>query len=538
MHHLHGARRIAGVALLLSLAACSSGGGNDQGSRSIAFSTQEISFSAAAPDAATPAPQVITATLSEGAANIALTFSGRGVDNVTSTISGNTAQITITPSAPSSLGGGVFSTTIAATGYFCADTTCSRLEAGASTTMKVSYQVSPAVRQVAPNVATAGVSDLAVIRGLGFGGFTIGAVRFGDVAATDVRVVSDTEIHATYPALAAGTYPVAIDVPTHQGPIASGATLIALDPVTFAAGTFAYPDTVTTARNVIYDAQHGALLVGTDANGGEILRYAQNNGALDPPTVLAVPNLRDFALTTDGAQLLVINTTQLIPVDPVTLTAGTAIDAPTLAEGATLKNIVVNNVNRATITAAQGATATPLYDYDVATGTLAKLEGALINATPGISGNGAIVALTQGDPSLTAAPSVLIADASTGTISATGLAIMQNSVPPVLDRNVSRLILAGRRVYNAALVLQGLIPETTAAVAISPDGKRAYTYDTAANAVLVFDISATKEGGDYTATSTIALAGLPGSNLRMTLSFDGKTLFIAGATQLVVQPTP
>ena len=56
--------------------------------------------------------------------------------------------------------------------------------------------------------------------------------------------------------------------------------------------------------------------------------------------------------------------------------------------------------------------------------------------------------------------------------------------------------------------------------------------------MLVFDISATKEGGDYTATSTIALAGLPGSNLRMTLSFDGKTLFIAGATQLVVQPTP
>jgi hypothetical protein len=243
-------------------------------------------------------------------------------------------------------------------------------------------------------------------------------------------------------------------------------------------------------------------------------------------------------LTTDGAQLLAITTSQLIPIDPVALTAGTAIDAPSVPSGATLKNIVVSNVNRATITATQGATATPLYDYNPATGKLTQLSGSLISATPGASGNGAIVVLTQGDPSLTSAPPVYYGDASTGSITATGLTINQNSVPPALDRNVSRLILAGQNVYDASLTLFGLLPTTTVAVAISPDGKRAYTYDSSANAVLVFDISATKSGAAYSAGTTVTLAGSPGSNVRMALSLDGKTLFIAGSTQLVVQPTP
>jgi hypothetical protein len=539
VHHLHGARRIAGVALLLSLCACSGGGGSDnESSRQIQLSTQSISFVAAAPTAAAPETQFVTATLGEGAANIALTFSGRGIESVTSTISGNTAQIAIKPAAPSTLGGGIFTTTIAATGYFCADTACSRLEAGASQTMQVSYQVSPVVNQAAPSVAIAGVADQVVIRGLGFSGYAAGTVKFGDVAATSVTAISDTELHANYPALPAGTYPVTVEIPAHQGPVPSSAALLAVDPVTFTAQALAWPDTVTTVRNVIYDIRHNAVLVATDANGGELLRYAYSNGTVGAPTVLAIPNLRDFALNNDGSQLFTISTTQLIPVDPVTLTAGTAIDAPTLAEGATLNHIVVSNVNRATITATQGATATPLYDYNAATNTLAKLSGTLINGTPGVSGNGAIFVFTQGDPSLTTAPQVFVGDASSGAFNPASIALNQNAVPPVLDRNVTRLILAGQNVYDPVFTLLGLLPATTAAVAVSPDGKRAYTYDGTSGEVRVFDISATNSGGAYTQMSAVTLPGSPGSNVRMTISLDGKTLFIAGSTQLIVQPVP
>jgi hypothetical protein len=540
VHHLYGARRTTGVALLLSLCACSGGGGdNNQSSREIQLSPQSISFSAVGPDAPAPETQVVTATLGEGAANVSITFSGRGVDTVTSTVTGNTAQIAIKPSIPSSLGAGIFTTTVAATGYFCADSACSRLDAGGSQTMKVTYQVSPVVQQVGPKVAIAGIPDQAVIRGVGFRAFTIGSVKFGDVAATDVTVFSDTEIHANYPALAAGSYPIVLDIASHQGAVPSLASVLAVDPTTFAAQALAWPDTVTNVYQVIYDIQHTAVLVATDGNGGEILRYAYANGAWSAPTVLALPNVRDMALTNDGAQLLAISTTQLIPIDPVALTAATAVSAPTLAAGATLKNIVVSNVNRATITAAQGPTPTPLYDYNPATGVVTKLTGSLINATPGMSANGAIVVLTQGDPSITTAPPVYYADASTGTITATPLTLSQNSVYPALDRNVSRLVLAGQNVYNSALALQGLLPATTLAVALSPDGTRAYTYDSAAAAVLVFDISASNNGAAYPQLgSAVALPGSPGSGVRMVLSLDAKTLFIAGTTQLIVLPTP
>ncbi|MFL6578483.1 MAG: hypothetical protein ACJ8MR_17800, partial [Povalibacter sp.] len=93
--------------------------------------------------------------------------------------------------------------------------------------------------------------------------------------------------------------------------------------------------------------------------------------------------------------------------------------------------------------------------------------------------------------------------------------------------------------YSSALALQGLLPATTLAVALSPDGTRAYTYDSAAAAVLVFDISATNNATAYPQLgSAVALPGSPGSSVRMILSLDGKTLFIAGTTQLVVLPTP
>jgi hypothetical protein len=538
VHHLHGARRIAGVALLLSLCACSGGGSSDENSRQIQLSTQSISFSAASPTAAAPEPQIVTATLGQGAANLALTFSGRGIESVTSTVSGNTAQIAIKPAAPSTLGGGIFTTTIAATGYFCADSACSRLEAGASQTMQVSYQVSPVVSRVAPSVAIAGVADQVVIRGQGFSGYATGTVKFGDVAATSVTAISDTELHANYPALAAGTYPVTVEIAAHQGAVPSSASLLAVDPVTFAVQAVAWPDTVTTVRNVIYDMRHGALWVATDANGGELLRYSYNAGTLGAPSVLPIASLRDFALNTDASQLLAISTTQLIPVDPVALTVGTAIDAPTLAEGATLNHIVYGNADRATITAAQGAAATALYDYNATTNTLSKLSGTLINGTPGASGNGAIFVFTQGDPSLTTAPPVFVGDSSTGAFNPTSIVLNQNAVPPTLDRNVTRLILAGQNVYDPTFKLLGTLPNTTAAIAISPDGKRAYTYDGTAGTVLVFDISATNNGGVYPQSTAVTLPGSPGSNVRMTISLDGKTLFIAGSTQLIVQPVP
>src|SRR5690606_33151057 len=107
------------------------------------------------------------------------------------------------------------------------------------------------------------------------------------------------------------------------------------------------------------------------------------------------------------------------------------------------------------------------------------------------------------------------------------------------SRNAGRLVLNGTRVYDGALALLGTLPDTTEAVVLRPDGTRAYTYDSTEGGVRVFDISASNEGEAYTPVGDpVPLVATPGAGAKMAISADGNTLFIAGTTQLVVQPTP
>ena len=82
---------------------------------------------------------------------------------------------------------------------------------GIGVTLPVTLTLARAiVNFVAPYVGTSNTSDKVIIRGEHFGLVTPTGVNFGSTAATSFRVVSDTEIDATYPALTAGTYPVQI----------------------------------------------------------------------------------------------------------------------------------------------------------------------------------------------------------------------------------------------------------------------------------------------------------------------------------------
>ncbi|MBB6092829.1 hypothetical protein HNQ60_001707 [Povalibacter uvarum] len=541
MHYSTGARRVACVALLLSLAACSSGGGSDsETSRQIDLSTSSLTFSAASPAAAAPAAQTITATFSEGVVNVSVLHTGNGIADVVTTVNGTTAQIVVTPAAPSTIGAGSYSGTVAVTAYFCADSACSRLQAGGSRTATVKYQVSPVIDYVAPNVATAGVSATAIIRGIGFSGFPISGVRFGGTAATSMLYISDTEVRAVYPALAAGSYPVSLDIPDHQGAITSTATLIAVDPVTRAAQTLAWPAGVGVVKSLRHDAQRDALLVATDISGGTIVRYPYAGGAWGAPTTAVVTNLQGLSLTVDAAQLLAVANTQVVSVDPETLARGTAIEAPALPTNSFLKSIEVANTNLALITTGIAESkGTELYTLVVRTNAITKLAANFNNGTLGTSADRSVINLVQGDPSLTTAPAVVAFAAGNGGISNTGIAINQNTIGPALDREATRLVLNGLNVYGANYALLGKLPTTTLAVALRPDGKRAFTYDSAAGALLVFDTSTTKNGEALPQVgAAVPLAGAPGAGPKMIISADGRTLFLAGATQLVVQPTP
>lgn len=535
-----GARRVVGALALLFLCACS-GGDDGDSPRQINLSSTALSFSANAPDAATPASQVVTATFSEGIANLTALHTGPAIERVDVAVNGTSAQITVVPAATSALGAGLFNGTVAVTAYFCGDPACTRLEAGATQTINTSYQISPVIDQVAPKVAIAGTPSTVLIRGNGFTGFAIRSVNFGTTAATSLPAEPNpTEIQAVHPALPAGSYPISIDVPSHTGPITSTATLVVVDPIVHTAQALAWPSAVTTVYALEYDALRSGVVAATDAGGGQIVRHTYTSGAWQAPATVALPNLRDIAFSTDAAQLLAISTTALTPVNAATLALGTAIEAPSLVANSYLKTIAVLNTNIALITTGIAeSTATPIYSYVVRTGQLAQGTGTLNNATARGSANGASIGFVQGDPSLTTPPPFFVANALTGAVNQNAISINQNGIAPAFDRDATRFILNGNRVFNSAGTFLGTLPDTTAAVVLRPDGTRVYAFDTAANGILVYDISETKNGEAYTALgAATALIAAPGSSIKMTISPDANTLFIAGSNQLVVQPVP
>jgi hypothetical protein len=527
------------------LAGC--GGGSGEDTTQTEISTNAISFSAGGPTSEAPAPQVFTATFGKDIEHLAVVHSGDAIESVTSVINGRTAEITVVPAAPGTIGPGAFVGAVAVTGYTCADATCSQLSAGSTATVSVSYQVSPLIARVTPYVATAGTSDTIVIRGAGFLAFNVTGVRFGDVAATNFTVDgSGVEIRATYPALPAGSYTIHIDSSNHQGEIPSSVSLLVQDPIAYPATTLAHVPSTTTVRSLAYDAERRALLLVTDATGGPIVRYAYENGAWSAPTQTAGPFL-DAALTADGKQIYAITATALVPVDPVTLALGTAVTAPSPVENTALKNIVVGNDNRALITTSLTASGTSEgYLYDTDTNQMVFNRALLDNGTPAMAGNGTVGIVVQGDPALTSDPAVYIYTPLTNQTQSSAQALLQNSVAPAMDRGGTRAVLNGTRVYDTslaltgALTLMGKLPDSTSAVAFNPSGSRTYAYDPTAGGILVYDTSkAVDEAGNYTALGPVTpLVGDPGSNVRMTITADGGTLFIAGSAQIVVQPTP
>jgi hypothetical protein len=369
-------------------------------------------------------------------------------------------------------------------------------------------------------------------------------VRFGDVAATAFAIPtgSTSEIRATHPALAAGTYPVRLVASNHQGDIPTTATLVVVDPTTYAATTLAYPSPLSAVRSLIYDAERRALLVVTDGEGGTITRYA-HNGTAWVVTGTVTAGLRDVALSTKGTSLYGITGTGFVPLDPVTLAIGTAVAASSLPTDAFLKNIVVGNDDIGVITTGRTVSSAPTnaYWYFSSNNTVVQTSSAFNNATPVMAANGTIAYLTQSDSTFTADVGVgryVVAGAAFSTSSA--VLTRQNAVLPALSRNANRLVVNGVRVYDGTEDLFGLLASTTTAVALKSDGTRAYAYDATLGGIVTYDISADR-GGEVAHPSlgpVVPLAGDPGSNVRMTISPDGRTLFLAGGTQIVVQPTP
>jgi hypothetical protein len=153
---------------------------------------------------------------------------------------------------------------------------------------------------------------------------------------------------------------------------------------------------------------------------------------------------------------------------------------------------------------------------------------------------------------------VQLYDAATGLVSSAPVSFASAlRMPPTLDRTGARFILNDGngnlgfgliRVFDrATLAALGDLPATTIAAVLSPDGSRAYAFD-ASGKLRTFDLSGTPPGGGTLFPEVGAgttLAGAPGTpstvvgqSIRMIISPDGGTVFLAGADQIVVQPVP
>jgi hypothetical protein len=139
---------------------------------------------------------------------------------------------------------------------------------------------------------------------------------------------------------------------------------------------------------------------------------------------------------------------------------------------------------------------------------------------------------------------------TTGAATPTGLQLLTPSgVAPSLNRDGSRIVLDKTHVYDGQYNPLGDLPTSTDAVVLSPDGTRAYAFDHSGT-MKTYDLTGALVAGIYPQLSATTLAGDPGpastitpalySNavVAMTITPDGRTVFIAGSKGVVVQPAP
>src|SRR5262245_22460754 len=359
--------RAASAALVASIVAACHGGGDTPGfnpgtaGQQFIVTPANLGFVAANNTSSpTPPSRSVMATVSGpsgGTLFARLVITGDAVDVANSSVqilNPTQARITIRPLSPTSLAVGNPASTI--TLIACnTDPSCSGPQIGGSpATINVAYQVgtpTPPPESLAPSVGSASVAGDVVLRGTGFASVT--SVTFGGTAAVGFTAMSDTEIRATYPALAAGTFPIALS--NGLGPVAFGQALTLVPAGTLAAATLAYPTPPQNMRGLAFDPVTQTLFVGagfSTPTNNQVASYTFAAGAWQLTQSPTVQNLRNLTLSLDRARLLTLTDTSIIELSPASLIVLATTVPPnvnTTVPDAFLKGIVATNDSQALI---------------------------------------------------------------------------------------------------------------------------------------------------------------------------------------------
>ncbi len=411
------------------------------------------------------------------------------------------------------------------------------------------------VNYASPYADLSGAQGDVIIRGENFNLVHPTAIQFGSTAATSFTVLSDTEIHAAHPPLAAGTYTV--HVVNTEGIDRTRAQLVVADAQAHAAAALAYPSAGPQyPLDLVYDAGRGALLVAlVHPNQGvsstELDRYSYVTGtsSWSSASSTPLPGIGAMGLTADGGKLLVGTQdptssfdSDVNELDPTSLV--TQLTTSVMNFGPP-EHIAVVNDGRAILTGGSNALQ-PIMSYT-------ELRPQVVPLDPHVNGptyvyNGVVAA--SGDGS-----TATITDGLEGAIMQWNASTEQLSVAQSsnvfywasLSRDGSRKLVGGSggatQVFDANLNPIGTLPSTTLIGVVAPSGLRAYTYDLNGT-VRVFDLT-TPPGSQAMFPEilpAITPSASPSTNqsnpLKMVITPDGGTVFIAGDRQVIVLPVP
>ena len=548
----------------LGLAACGGGGGGGSPPPppSVAFSTTNITFNATSPWSARPANQVLTGTVTGGiSGNLFIIVEVNnpeiaGAQNVT-VISDTQGQGIIVPVLPSTLGSGTHTGTLTVRVCLNSPTCATGNLVGSPRTINLTYIVPSAVERdtVTPYVVNTGFTGRVILRGTGFAANT--TVSFGGVAAAAVEFASSTELRVTPPASVinnANTYAVQLN----GGALAFTGNLLVVDPTVFPATFLAHPEGQWFPFGLEYDPGSRALLLsGAAGNALDLRRYLFNAGGWSAPQSAAGPLpalLRQLRMSHDGSRLLALSysnvpiATAIHEYDPVTLAIGASTSLvfdpvnPAFAE-----SFALANDGSLILQAGSGGGSNYPIRFDTVDRVFTHLvvERDVQFVAMG-SGNGSVVLMQTGNQR------AIRYNASNATITrASGSPPMNTCFNQCIGQGSASLtgdrIQSGTGIADVDFLALGFANNASGPIAgvINRAGTRFYVYEVpgATAQLRTYDLTATPAGNPplYPEIGMPSpLAGNPGIStaLRMTITPDGGTVFIAGPSGIAVQPTP
>jgi hypothetical protein len=448
--------------------------------------------------------------------------------NPSSGTSGASVELSVDPMKLASIANGVVPATVTFT-YDGPGFT------GATSTEQVSLNLSlPTVDFVAPYVAYVSEQKPIIVRGSGLKQSGVTTIMFDTFPAQSVDIISDTEMRVVPPLVSTPSrlttsIPNGLGVPRHQ------AELVVREHPNYAYSALDTSAVGLTNYNLVYDAERDAVIAARghlsslpppSSSLSTVQRFAYDSGTQTwTRTSKFIPDLFDFALSPDGKDLLVLTTSTLYILDPVTLNVVLGVNLSRPTNGYLQELAVMNN------------------------GDVLIVSSGLVYSLPRKSfrnltlGGGGIAASLDGSRAYFGffnSPDIANYNASTGLVSSA--VPRQQFVAARVNRDGARLLTSGI-LYNSNLSAIGRNNSNFAFLAdadsLSPDGTRVYEYEygSTPTKIHVLDGTTVTNPNQLNELSTIPLADNPGV-AHSIVSLDGKALFIVGDQKFIVQPVP